>query len=212
MFGARGRARVRGRGADGRLAAAEAKLTKALPSVPDHAHAHALLGLVHIFTKRAADGIAECERALELDHNLAAAHAAIAFGKIFIGRAEEAEAHVAEALRLSPRDTMAYTWVHSVGMAKSHLGSWEEAVAWRRRAIEAYRKLPAAYFSLAAALAQRDRRDEAHSALKAGLALNPAFSISRARAAWTAWSDNPTYLAQLEPIFEGLRKAGVPEQ
>jgi len=187
MFGARGRARVRGRGADGRLAAAEAKLTKALPSVPDHAHAHALLGLVHIFTKRAADGIAECERALELDHNLAAAHAAIAFGKIF-------------------------TWVHSVGMAKSHLGSWEEAVAWRRRAIEAYRKLPAAYFSLAAALAQLDRRDEAHSALKAGLALNPAFSISCARAAWTAWSDNPTYLAQLEPIFEGLRKAGVPEQ
>ena len=25
-------------------------------------------------------------------------------------------------------------------------------------------------------------------------------------------SDNPTYLAQLEPIFDGLRKAGVREQ
>ena len=55
------------------------------------------------------------------------------------------------------------------------------------------------------------RLDEAHSAVEAGLALNPTFAISRARAAWTAMTDNPTYLAQLEPILEGMRKAGVPE-
>jgi Flp pilus assembly protein TadD len=96
--------------------------------------------------------------------------------------------------------------------AKSHLGSWEESVTWRRRAVEADRNLPAAHFTLAAALAQLGRLDEARSAIKAGLALNPAFTISRARASWTAWSDNPTYLAQLEPILEGMRKAGVPEE
>ena len=88
--------------------AAEAKLTKALSSVPDHALGHLMLGYVEIFTKRAAEGIAECEHALELDRNLAYAHAAIGLGKICIGRAEEAEAHIGEALRLSPRDTMAY--------------------------------------------------------------------------------------------------------
>ena len=54
------------------FAAAEAKLTKALSSVPDHARAHLYLGLVEILTKRAAEGIAECEHALELDRNLAA--------------------------------------------------------------------------------------------------------------------------------------------
>ena len=69
-----------------------------------------------------------------------------------------------------------------------------------------------AFFQLAAALAQLGRLDEAHSAVKAGLALNPAFAVSRARAVWTAMSDDPTYLAQLEPILEGMRKAGVPEQ
>ena len=90
------------------FAAAQAKLTKALSSVPDHALGHMLLGLVDIFTKRAAEGIAECEHALELDRNLADAHAIIGFGKIFIGRAEETEAHIVEALRLSPRDTSAY--------------------------------------------------------------------------------------------------------
>ena len=93
------------------FAAAEAKLTKALSSVPDHARGHMLLGLVDILTKRAAEGIAECEHALALDRNLADAHSFIGLGKIFIGRAEETEAHIAEALRLSPRDTMAYTWM-----------------------------------------------------------------------------------------------------
>ena len=36
--------------------------------------------------------------------------------------------------------------------------------------------------------------------------------LPRARALWAAMSDDPTYLAQLEPILEGLRKAGVPEE
>jgi hypothetical protein len=65
---------------------------------------------------------------------------------------------------------------------------------------------------LAAALAQLGRLDEARSAVRAGLALNPTYTISRRRASWTSQSDDPTYLAQLEPIVEGLRKAGVPEQ
>jgi len=193
------------------FAAAEAKLTKALSSVPDHARAHWYLGFVDIFTNRAAQGIAECEHALELDRNLAGPHAIVGQAKVFIGRAEEAEAHIAEALRLSPRDTMAYIWMSVAGIAKNHLGSWEQAVVWFRRAIEANRNNPHPYFVLVAALAQLGRLDEACSAVKVGLALNPTFAISRARAAWAAMSDDPTYLAQLQPIFEGMRKAGVPE-
>jgi tetratricopeptide (TPR) repeat protein len=194
------------------LAAAEGKLTKALSLVPDHPGAHMYLGLVDMLTKRAAQGIAECEHALELDRNLAAAHSSIGFGKILIGRAEEAEAHVGEALRLSPRDSMAYTCMTDVGNAKNHLGSYEQAVGWFRRAIEANRNYPVAHFHLAATLALLGRLDEARSAVKAGLALNPTYTISRDRAARSARSDDPRYLAQLEPIFDGLRKAGVPEQ
>ena len=104
------------------FAAAEAKLAKALSSVPDHAR-RPWAGIVEIFTKRAAEGIAECEHALALDRNLANAHASIGFGKIFIGRAEETEAHIVEALRLSPRDTTAYVWMNNAGLAKLHLGS-----------------------------------------------------------------------------------------
>jgi tetratricopeptide (TPR) repeat protein len=193
------------------FATAEAKLTKALSSVPDHARGHLWLGLVYICTKRGAQGIAECEHASALDRNLADAHALIELGKAFIGRAEEAEAHIVEALRLSPRDTMAHLWMSRAGLANNNLGSYEQAVAWCRRAIEANRNFPHPHFVLGAALAQLGRLDEARSAVKAGLALNPAFAISRARADWTAMSDDPTYLAQTERVLEGMRKAGVPE-
>ncbi len=194
------------------FAAAEEKLTRALSSFPDHARGHAFLGYVKILTKRALEGIAECEHALALDRNLVDAHGFIGLGKIFTARAEEAEGHINEALRLSPRDTSAYAWLTEVGIAKNHLGDWDEAVLWCRRAIEANRNYPEAYFHLAAALARLGRLEEAHAAVKAGLALNPSFTVSRARTNWTAMSDDPAHPVQLAPIFEALRKAGLPEQ
>jgi TolB-like protein len=193
------------------FAAAEAKLTKALSSAPDHANGHMWLGLVDILTKRGAQGIAECEHALALDRNLANAHSVIGYGKIHIGLAKETEAHIVEALRLSPRDTRAYIWMSMAALSKLHLGTYELAVAWCRRAIEANRNFPAAYFNMAAALAQLGRLDEARSAAKAGLALNPTYTISHTRAAYMAGSDDPTFLAQFEAIIDGLRKAEVPE-
>ena len=194
------------------LAAAERKLTRALSSVPDHARGHMWLGLVNIMTRRAAQGIAKCEHALALDRNLATAHSAVGFGKIFIGRAEEAEAHIGEALRLSPRDTTAYVWMNMAGLAKLHFGDYERAVTWCRRSIEANRNFPSANFDLAAALVLLGRFDEARAAVKAGLALNPIYTVSRVGAAWTAMSEDPTYLVQIDRTLEALRRAGVPEQ
>lgn len=193
------------------LAAAEAKFTKALSLVPDHALAHLHLGVLYIWTKRAEQGIAECEHALALDRNLAGAHALIGYGKMFSGYAEETEAHIVEALRLSPRDTMAYLWMGYAGIQKNGLGSYEQAVDWCRRAIEANRNDPQPHFVLGSALAHLGRLAEARSAVKAGLALNSAFAISHTRDAWSTMSDDPEYLAGLERIIEGLRKAGVPE-
>ena len=131
----------------------------------------------------------------ELDRNLASAHAFIGLGKNF-GRSEEAEAHLGKALRLSPRDTNAHIWKSFAGIAKTVLGSYEQAAAWFRQAIEANRNNSPAYLNLASALAQLGRLDEARSAVKAGLALNPTYTISRRRASWSARSDDPTYLSR----------------
>jgi TolB-like protein/class 3 adenylate cyclase/Flp pilus assembly protein TadD len=194
------------------LAAAEAKLIKALSLAPEHARGHLVLGVVYIYTNRALRGIAECQHALALDRNLASANSMIAAGMVFTGRAEEAEVLVAEALRLSPRDTLAYQWMTTAGIAKLHLRSFDQAAAWFRRSVEANRNYPITFFCLAVALAQLGRADEARSAVAAGLALSPTMTVSRARAIYTPMSDDPTYLAGQETIYAGMRKAGVPEQ
>ena len=191
------------------LEAAEMRLTKALSQAPNHALAHLTLGAVLIWTNRAAQGIAECERALALDRNLAAAHGVMGSAKVFMGRGAETEAHVNEALRLSPRDIHAYRWLMMVGFSKLHLTADAEAVTWFRRSIEVNRNYPIAHFALAAGLALLGSLDEARAAAQAGFALDPSFTIRRFRLG--ASSDNPIYLTNRERSFEGMRLAGVPE-
>jgi TolB-like protein len=191
------------------LAVAETALIKALSLAPNHAVAHSALGVIQALTNRAAQGIAECERALALDRNLATAHAIIGLAKYGLGRAEETEAHVLEALRISARDSFAYQWMVMAGNAKLLLNSDAEAVAWFRRCLEANRNFPLAHFYLAAALALLGEPDQARAAAKAGFALNPGFTLHAYRT--NPVSDNPTYLAGRERILDGLRMAGVPE-
>ena len=192
-----------------RLASAEAALARSLSLAPDHALAHEGIGRVQIYTNRAAQGIAECERALLLDRNVATAHATIGLGKLMAGRPEETEAHVSEALRLSPRDNPAFAWMQFVGAAKLHLGKDAEAIGWLGRSIEANRNHALSQFYLGAVLALLGRTPEARPAVEAGLAMNPTFTISRFRAG--VGSDNATYLAQRQRVYDGMRKAGVPE-
>jgi tetratricopeptide (TPR) repeat protein len=140
---------------------------------------------------------------------LANAHGIIGLAKYLIGRGEETETHVHEALRLCPGDTFVYFWMTFAGVANLQLGRDEEAVSWFRRGIETNQNFPPAHFYLAAALAHLGQLDEAQAAVKAGLALDPAFTLSRFRAG--AASDNQTYLEQRERVIEGMRAAGIPE-
>jgi len=52
--------------------------------------------------------------------------------------------------------------------------------------------------------------DEARAAVRAGLALDPSFTIQCWRNVLI--SDNPTFLAQRERIRDGFHKAGVPQE
>ena len=191
------------------LAAAETAAIGALSRAPNHALAHFALGVVSGLKRHNTEAIAECERALALDRNLAYAHMMIGTIKTALGRPEEAEGHIREALRLSPRDVNAHHWISSIGTAKLHLGQDEEAVDWFRRALEANRNFAFTHFSLAAALAHLGRIADARAAAQAGLALEPSFTISRLRAGTRG--DHRVYLAGRERTYDGMRKAGVPE-
>jgi tetratricopeptide (TPR) repeat protein len=110
------------------LATAETAVSKALSLAPNHPLAHFVLGLVQTFANRAARGIANYERALVLDRNMAQAHANIGIAKFFLGRGGEIEAHMDQALRLSPRDTHMYIWIMFVGETKLWHGNDADAI------------------------------------------------------------------------------------
>ena len=186
---------------DAQLTAGEAAIAKVLSQRPNDALAHEIMGGVLNQTNRSEQGIAELERALALDPNLATAHGDIGLAKLLVGRPEETEAHEREALRLSPRDSFAWLWLHFIGAAKINLGANEEAVAFFRRSIEINRTSSLTHFFLAAALANLGATEEAHSEAKAGLALDPGFTIRRFRNG----NENAG------PLIDAMRRAGVPE-
>jgi tetratricopeptide (TPR) repeat protein len=96
-----------------------------------------------------------------------------------------------------------------VGVSEE-LDADEEATVWYRKGIDANRNFAANHFFLAAALARVGRLDEAKAAAKEGLRLNPGFTIRRFRLS-TA-SDNLVYLACRERMYDGMRRAGVPDE
>jgi tetratricopeptide (TPR) repeat protein len=163
-----------------------------------------------MYSNRAAQGIAQCERALALDRNLALAHGYIGMAKWFVGRGEETEGDIDEAFRLSPRDTLAYSWTALAGIAKVFLGRYEEAVARMRQSIEINGNFSTVHFYLAVALAELGQLDDARTAVKNGLAIDSRFTILRYRN--SAPSDNPTFMKARERNYVAMRKAGVPEE
>ncbi|KRQ94094.1 adenylate cyclase [Bradyrhizobium jicamae] len=198
--------------ADDRIAcfsSAEKRVIEALSIAPDSSSAHMILGGVCIYTNRAVQGIAECEQALRLNRNDAYAHSSIGLAKYYLGRPAETEGHILNALRLSPRDSGAAAWLSVVGVAKLQLCADAEAADWLRRSIEANRNRAFGHFALSAALGLLGALDEARAAAKAGLALDPKFTLRRVLA--TRLSDNPAYLAGRKRICEGMRLAGVPD-
>jgi tetratricopeptide (TPR) repeat protein len=109
---------------------------------------------------------------------------------------------------LSPPDTYFNFWVDYGAFAKLFLGAHEEAVAWHRRAIEINPNYLVAHVYLAAALAELGRLDEARAAARAGLAIDPKFTLRRFRAG--AATENPVFLKQREQIIEGSARPGFP--
>jgi tetratricopeptide (TPR) repeat protein len=126
-----------------------------------------------------------------------------------MGCSAKTEVHVNKALQLSPRDVFVHRWHFYLGIAKFQLNEDAEAVGWLLRSVEANRNYPPAYFWLAATLALLGSLDHARAAARAGLAINPRFTIRGMRN--VAPSDNPIFLTGRERAYEGMRLAGVPE-
>ena len=130
---------------------------------------------------------------------------------VYLGRAAEGFSGVETALRLNPRDPGRGFWEYQICHLHTHLMQWDQAIEWCRRSV-ATRPRWFAYLEIAADYAWTGRDADARAAVAELLKLKPGLTVQQAANAGKKMSDNPTFQREADRIYDGLRKAGLPEQ
>jgi TolB-like protein/DNA-binding winged helix-turn-helix (wHTH) protein/thioredoxin-like negative regulator of GroEL len=191
------------------LLEANAAAERAIALDPRWAQSHLVMGWVLYERKRIDQALASFEHAAQLNANESWAHASVAAANIALGRPENALEPLRKAMRLSPRDPHLSNWQMFMGAASLHLQRDGEAMDWLNKSVALNPSDPFTHMFLASALALSGREAGAKAQLAELLRLKPEFTLSHFKAVET--SDVPAFRAQRERIYEGLRRAGVPE-
>ncbi len=162
--------------------------------------------------QRPAEAIAEAERSLALNPSFVPAYISLWIANWTAGRTEKADQYLDAALRLSPHDSLAYAFLIDKGMGLFTLSRYEEATEFFKRSIAAYPEYALAYMNLTASLALSGHDAEARETLRRYLALPPYIPKTIAQFKARQPDDTPYLRSYHDRLYEGLRKAGLPEE
>jgi tetratricopeptide (TPR) repeat protein len=150
-------------------------------------------------------GAAAQERAVHLSPNSAQILDLSGYVLTLVGDQEAALERFARALRLSPADPASYRFNTGAGIASLLMGHYEEAVGFCEEAKRSHNWGPT-FRILAAGYAHLGQTAKAAEALTRYRELEPTASITHLRRQLPYRNAE-----QAERLWEGLRKAGVPE-
>ena len=185
------------------LAAAFEAARRAVELDEGSALAHFILGAAYVWKEDLETGLAEVERALEL--NPYHAHAQMALGNRLDLRRAGRGGHRADGALAGPQPARPARFGYMASLARAHLakGEPETAEAWMRKALLLRPEDPDLHFRHAVCLAHLDRVDEARAALAEAERLRPGYLAQRAT--WRPYRDE----ARNERFFAGLRRHGL---
>jgi adenylate cyclase len=155
-----------------------------------------------LVSSRPDDALRAADDGLAVDPNSAPLHAWRSIAETYLGQFEQAKSDVLQAMRLSPRDPSMSQWHNFLADAEIGLGNFDVAIEESSRAIDGGYRVFYAYLNLAAAHAFKAEMDQAKSALAEARRINPKLSVK-----WLV-ERKPV----LQPAFDVLRKAGLPEE
>src|SRR5262245_41542412 len=193
---------------DDHLLQASRAAERALTIAPRSAWSHLVAGWVLYERRRMQQALAAFEHAAQLNDDLPFAHASVAAAHIMLGRSEQALEPLRKAMRLSPRDPDLANWQMFLGAAYLHLQRDDEALDWLTKSVALSPRDSFTRVFLVSALALSGRQTEAKLELAELLRLKPDFTLSYFKSVEV--SDDPTFRAQRQRIYEGLRRAGLP--
>ena len=204
----------------GDLERADELESKALALDPDWTWPHDVKGSILREQRRTEEAVAEHERALALDPSNMDAAAQLGIDNRFLGRFDKSLEYLDRAMLASPHDPTLNYWYDSKAWANFGLKRYDQAIEAARRSIAiSPNSDPFAHVVLVAALALTDHDAKAREALQRYLSL-PSTAPFKTIAAWKAYQmsqvpkqgGDPRFVEMSERSYEGLRKAGMPEE
>jgi adenylate cyclase len=190
---------------------ADELVSRALAIDPNYYFAHFAKAYVLMAQGHTQEAVVEGERSLALNPSFIDAYGGLCIANNFLGRPDRALELAEKAIRLSPRDPFLRGMYHMKGWAFFMKQQDDQAIDWLRRAegVSVFTDL-----ILAAALALTGQQADAHETLKRYLAVNgvTTTTIAQLRKQQLSLADNSTWVAYNERLFDGLRKAGMPEE
>lgn len=165
--------------------------------------------------QRPDEAIAEAERALALNPSFLPSYIGLWAANWTAGRPKKAIDYVETGLRLGPRDNprdpLAYAFLREKGMGLFSLSRYEEAAEAVKESVAANPEVAPAYLWLTASYAFAGRDAEARETLQRYLAL-PSGARSIAQVKRRQPFESPFLLEVYDRVYQGLRKAGMPEE
>ena len=200
----------------GDLERADELASKALALEPDWAWPHSLKADILGWQTRYQESVAEFERALALDPSDVYAALDLGWDYARFGEFDKSVEYFDKAIRASPSDPALPHFYGGKAYANFGLKRYDQAIDWARQAIAINPNyVQYIHATLVAALALTGHDAEAREALQRYLAL-PSTGPLRTIAAWKAYlsaqGGDPARVEANERAYDGLRKAGMPEQ
>ena len=175
---------------------------RAIAIAPENMRAYRVKSAYLVRSGRADESLRTVEAGLAINPNYAALYSIRSTAKSSLGQFEQAKSNAQQALRLSPRDPFIGLFHVQLGNAELGLGHFDAAIDEYHNATDSGFRPFFAYSNLAAAYALEGKMDEAKTALAEARRLNPKLTVK-----WMI-----AHTPNLPPVFEGLRKAGLPEE
>ena len=175
------------------------------------AMAHAIKGNILLYG-HPGEALAEYDAALEIDPNYPAANGTKSVALIISGRAREAFSPAQLALRISPRDPVAFRWHFWLCHAHLHLHEYGEAIEECRRSVNLNKLYWNAYIDLVSAYGATGQLEQARQALAELNKIQPNSTVQSFHQYVYGFSSNPQFRHEIDDILDGLRKGGMEEQ
>jgi adenylate cyclase len=175
---------------------------RAIALAPDNMRAYWVKCEYLNASHRPNEALGTANTGLAINPNYAPLLAARSSAESSLGHFEQAKSDVQQAMRLSPRDPVIGMFHVILGDAELGLGHFDAAIDEYHNAIDASYRVFFAYSNLAAAYALEGKMDEAKTALAEAQRIFPNLTVK-----WMI-----AHTPNLPPVFQGLRKAGLPEQ